>query len=321
VGKLLKILEILLKNVIPYENQEHMLGDFEEMHDRISSQHGKTIAMAWYISQIFKLMPSYFRNYIYWSAAMLKNYLKIAFRNIKKYKSYSFINIAGLALGLACSILIILFVQDELSFDTYHEKGERIYRLVDSFDVDGGLSRHFALSSAPFAPALKMDFPDVEDAVRLFQGRRRLVTYGEKKYYEDGLLFADASLFEIFTFPLVKGNPDRALESPNTIVVSERLALKYFGNEEPMDKTLNINDSDFLVTGIMRDIPKNSHFHADMFASLKTLEKIPTVQERYFQNWARHEFYTYLLRVLSKNMLPNKSNPFWEDLYLLACSH
>ena len=113
---------------------------------------------------------------------MFTNYLKIAFRNIKKYKSYSFINIAGLAIGLACCVLIILFIQDELSFDGYHDKGARIYRLVDSFDVEGGLSRHFALSSAPFAPALKRDFPEVEDAVRIFPGRRRLVAYEEKKF-------------------------------------------------------------------------------------------------------------------------------------------
>jgi len=291
----IKFLEFLLKNVIPFEDQENLIGDFEEMFDRISGQKGKTIAMAWYIIQIFKLIPSYFRNYIFWSVTMFKNYLKIAFRNIKKYKSYSFINIAGLAIGLGCGILIILFVQDELSFDRYHEKGDRIFRLVDSFDIEGGMSRHFALSSAPFAPALKRDFPEVEDSVRLFPGRRRLVTYGENKYYEDGLLFADASLFNIFTFPLVKGNPDRALEAPNTIVVSERIASKYFGNEDPMDKTLSINDSDYLVTGIMRDIPKNSHFHAAMFASLKTQEQIPSVQEQYFQSWARHEFYTYLL--------------------------
>ena len=122
-----------------------------------------------------------------------------------------------------------------------------------------------------------------------------MVTYGEKKYYEEGLIFADASLFRIFTFPLIEGNPETALEAPHTIVLSESLALKYFGNEEPLNKTLKINEDDFLVTGIMQDMPQNSHFHADMFASLKTLEQIPTIQERYFQSWARHEFYTYVL--------------------------
>jgi putative ABC transport system permease protein len=245
---------------------------------------------------------------------MIKNYLKITSRNIEKHKSYSFINIAGLAIGMACCVLIFLFIQDELSFDRYHEKADRIYRLVDSFDVEGDLSRHFALSSAPFAPALKKNFPEVEDAVRLFPGRRRLVTNGGTKYYEDGLIFADASLFHIFTFPLVQGNPDTALEAPNTIVLSERIASKYFGNEEPMNSMLIINDQDYLVTGIMKEMPANSHFHADMFASLKTQEQIPTVQERYFQNWARHEFYTYLLlkEDSSADVLQNKLPSFIE---------
>jgi putative ABC transport system permease protein len=291
----LKILELLLRNIVPFEDQENLAGDFAEMFDRISQRRGKKAALLWYVLQIIKLSPSYFKNYIYWRSTMLKNYLKTALRNIKKYRIYSFINIAGLAIGMACCILIILFVQDELSYDRHHRNADRIYRLVDGLDVDKPSSRYFALSSAPFAPTLKNEFPEVEDAVRFFLGRRRMVSKGEKKYYEDGIIFADASLFRIFTIPLVKGNPETALESPHTIVISDSMALKYFGSEEPMSKTLKINDEDFLVTGVMEDMPRNSHFHADIFASMITQEQIPTVQERYFQNWARHEFYTYLL--------------------------
>ncbi|MGB2908839.1 MAG: ABC transporter permease [Candidatus Aminicenantaceae bacterium] len=226
---------------------------------------------------------------------MINSYLKIAFRNMRRHKAYSLINITGLAVGMACCLIIFLYVRDELSYDLMHEKADRIYRLVDSFDVEGDLSRYFALSSAPFAPALKRDFPYVEDAVRFMLGRRRMVTYGDMKLYEDGLIFADASLFNIFTIPLIMGEPDTALEAPNALVISERIADKYFGREEPLNKTLKINEQEFLVTGIMREMPRNSHFHADMFASMKTLEQIPSVQERYFQSWARHEFYTYLL--------------------------
>jgi putative ABC transport system permease protein len=226
---------------------------------------------------------------------MFRNYLTIALRNLVRHKAYSIINVGGLAIGIVCCLLILLFVRDELSYDRFHEKAERIFRLVDSFDVEGSLSRHFALSSAPFAPALKQKFPQVEDAVRLFPGRRRLVSYGERKYYEDGLIFADASLFDIFTFPLVKGDPVAALKAPNRIVVSEAMALKYFGPDDPLNQTLKINDQEFLISGVMREVPDNSHFHADMFASLKTLEQDPAIQKRYFQNWVRHEFYTYLL--------------------------
>ena len=157
----LKILEFFLKNVVPYEDQENLAGDFEEMYERIYEKRGKTAALLWYAFQITKLVPSYFKNYTYWSVTMIKNYLKIAFRNIKKHKAYSFINISGLAIGIACCLFIILFVQDELSYDSYHEKADRIYRLVDSLDAPGELSMHFALSSAPFAPTLKNDFPEV----------------------------------------------------------------------------------------------------------------------------------------------------------------
>lgn len=291
----LRILHFLLKNIVPFEDQESLSGDFEEMCDRIAQDKGKTMARAWYFLQIIKLFPSYFANNVYWRITMLMNYLKIAFRNIKKSKSFAFINIAGLAIGISCCILITLFIQDELSYDRYHDKGDRIYRLVDSFDVEGGLSRHFALSSAPFAPALTKDFPEVEDAVRIFPGRRRMVVFDEKQYYEDGIYFADASLFGIFSFPLIQGDPDTALNAPNTIVISKRIARRYFGDKEPMNRTLAVNGQDYLVTGVMEEIPSNSHFHADMFASLKTQEQMPSIQKRYFQSWARHEFYTYLL--------------------------
>ena len=291
----LRLLEILLRHVVPFEDHENLSGDFEEMHERISLRRGSLTALSWYVFQIVKLLPSYFKNSFIWSITMLKNYLRTAFRNIRKYKAYSFINIAGLAIGMACCILIIQFVRDELSYDRYHEKADRIYRLVDALDESKPTSRYFALSSAPFAPTLIKEFPEVEDAARLFMGRRRMVSRQENKHYEDGIIFADASLFRIFTFPLKKGNPETALENPHAIVVSESIALKYFGDEDPMNNTLKINNEDYLVTGLMKGIPRNSHFHADILASMKTLEQIPTVQERYFQSWARHEFYTYLL--------------------------
>lgn len=151
-----------------------------------------------------------------------------------------------------------------------------------------------ALTSAPFAPTMKADFPEVEDAVRLYR-RRRMVANGERKYYEDNLFYSDSSLFNIFTFPLIKGNPETALQSPHTVVLSESTALKYFGNNGVINQNLSIDGQDFLVTGIMKDIPRNSHFIADLFVSFKTLEQIPFFQQSYIQNWVRHEFYTYVL--------------------------
>jgi putative ABC transport system permease protein len=289
-----RILEFFLSQVIPIADQENLTGDFEEMYDRIYRRSGKAPASIWYIFQIIKLLPSYFKNYVYWSLAMFINYFKIAVRHIRKFKTYSFITIAGLAIGMACCLLILFYIKDEMSYDRYHKNAARIYRVVDSLDVPGGIIADFALTSAPFAPALKQDFQEVEDAVRLIP-RRRLVASGEKKYYEDGLFYADASLFNIFTFPLVKGNPATALENPNTVVISERMALKYFGNEEAINSILEIDETEFQVTGVMKDMPTTSHFYAGIFASLKTLEQNPKLQEDYFRNWIRHEFYTYIL--------------------------
>jgi len=290
----LKILEFFLKQVISFENEENLFGDFEEMFDRISQSKGTFKAILWYAFQILKLIPSYFRNYIYWSLTMLKNYLKIALRNIKKSKTYSFINILGLAIGMACCILILFYVQDELSYDRSHENADRIYRVVNSGDAPGGMSFDLAITSAPFAPTMKAEFPEVEDSVRLYR-RRRMVANGERKYYEDNLFYSDKSIFNIFTLPLVAGNPETALQSPDTVVLSESTARKYFSNDEAFNQTLNINGKDFLVTGIMKDMPKNSHFRADLFVSFKTLEQIPVFQQNYIQNWVRHEFYTYVL--------------------------
>jgi putative ABC transport system permease protein len=226
---------------------------------------------------------------------MFRNYLKIALRTIWKHKVYAFINIVGLAVGMACCLLISLFVRDELAFDRHHEKADRIFRLVDGFDVESNPDGFYALSSAPFAPTLKREFPQVEDAVRFLPGRRVLVANGEKKAYEDNFFYADGSVFGIFTIPLVKGNPARALIEPNTLVISERMAAKYFGPEDPVGKTVSINDRDYLVTGVMADWPRTSHFIADLLGSMKTAERLPGTRERFFENWVRHEFYTYLL--------------------------
>jgi len=226
---------------------------------------------------------------------MFRNALKIALRHVRKHKAYAVINIAGLAVGMACCLLIALFVRDELAFDRHHEKADRIFRLIDGFNVGSGDEGYYALASAPFAPALKGEIAQVEDAVRFLPGRRVLVAAGEKKLYEDNFFYVDGSVFGIFTVPLVKGDPATALGEPNTLVISERIAAKYFGREDPVGKTLRINDRDFRVTGVMADWPRSSHFAADLLGSMTTLESIPVWRERFFDNWVRHEFYTYLL--------------------------
>ena len=249
---------------------------------------------------------------------MFKNYLKIALRMLKRHKTYSFINIAGLAIGLACCLLILLYVQYERSYDRYHENADLIYRVVEELDFFGNKS-HMAITPASFAPAMKNEFPEVKDAVRFMKGNfsedKVLVTHGTDNYYEDKWYFADHSVFEIFTFPLVKGDPKTALKEPFTVVLSEEKARKYFGDEDPVGKILTLNDrysqSDFTVNGVLKEIPENSHFRFDFLASFSTMDKrFP----EWVQNWFNHMYYTYLL--LDGNSSPEALEGKFTDLVI-----
>ncbi len=188
---------------------------------------------------------------------MLRNYIKIAYRNLLKHKGYSFINISGLALGIACFILIILFIQDEWSYDRYHKNADRIYR-IESIDTQDPKAIASARLQAPMALALVKDFPEVVSAVRLWPKRNILISRSKKKFYEDRLLYADPSIFDVFTFPLIRGEPKFALETPYSIVITETMAKKYFGNEEPMGQTLTVDNARvYQVTGVLKEIPRN----------------------------------------------------------------
>ena len=226
---------------------------------------------------------------------MFTNYFNVAIRNLLRHKGYSFINIAGLAIGIACCLLIFLYVQDELSFDRHHENADRIYRLIGEYET-GGQVIQTAGTPAPWAPALRRDYPEVENTVRM-RGTitQWLITAEDRRFYEKRLYWAEETLFDIFSIPLLSGDPRTALKEPYSIVISETLAKKYFGDEDPMGKVVNgDNIWDFTVTGVMQDMPRNVHFHADMFASYTSLTAI-SGEER-VSDWLDHQnFYTYLL--------------------------
>ena len=226
---------------------------------------------------------------------MFKNYLKIAVRNLLRHKAYSLINILGLAVGMACCILIMLYVQDELSYDRYHEKADRIYRVVEEGQVAGKTS-NAVVTPAPMGPALVNDYPEVINVVRFFSmmDEKLLITHEDRRFQEERFLYADGSAFEVFTFPLLKGNPRTALKAPYTVVLTEEMAAKYFGGEDPLDQTLTIDGKDYKVTGVLENIPSNSHFHFDFLASFTTLKEEDT-QGHQLGSWMNHSFYTYLL--------------------------
>ncbi|MFC2167268.1 ABC transporter permease, partial [Acidobacteriota bacterium] len=174
---------------------------------------------------------------------MFKNFLTIAYRNVVKYKSYSLINIIGFALGISCFLLIIFFIRDEFSFDTFHSKAERIYRVAEIYTQSGNV-QYIANSSGPWGPALAEDYPEVENFVRLMSPvTQYLVSQTEKDlhFYEEGFVFADVTFFDIFDFELLNGNEKSVLSEPNSVILTQSTATRYFGNEDPMGKTIVVD--------------------------------------------------------------------------------
>ncbi|MBC3786947.1 ABC-type antimicrobial peptide transport system permease subunit [Spirosoma sp. LMG 31448] len=220
---------------------------------------------------------------------MLTNYLKIAWRTLRKQRGFAFINIFGLAIGLACCLLIMLYVLDELSYDRYNAHADRIYRVQSDIKF-GSNDMHFATTADPLGPTLKKDYPQVEQFVRLHQRGNWLVKKaGEAtNIRENDITFADSTVFDVFTLPFVAGDPKRALTEPNTVVISESAAKRHFGNQNALGQTLVFaNKENYKVTGIMRDMPQNSHFRSDFFVTMLS-DNYPWGQ------WLSNNHHTYI---------------------------
>ena len=208
---------------------------------------------------------------------MWRNYLIVALRNIRKHKGFSLINIAGLAIGIASCLLILLFVQSELSYDKFHENADRIHRVGFTFHV-GTNEFDAALGPCPLAAAMVEEFPEVQSAARIFARQSRggdvFVRYGEKRYKENKFLWTDPDLLDILTIPFIEGNPEEALAQPNSVVMTVAAAEKYFGQEDPIGKMLELGDGSlYMVNGVTESWPENSHFHFDFLASFSSLPK------------------------------------------------
>jgi putative ABC transport system permease protein len=200
---------------------------------------------------------------------MLRNYLKIALRNLERYKAYSFINIGGLAVGMACFILIGLWVKDELSFDRFHLNKDRTYRILNRMQ-DGNFSPNLTYA---LGPALKAGYSEVEESCRVWPWAGGLVKYQDKSFEEDSIYLADPGFFKIFSFPFVKGDPETALADKHSVVLTEETARKYFGDEDPIGKILHIveQEGDFKVTGITENVPLNSDLRFDIVSRIEFL--------------------------------------------------
>lgn len=215
--------------------------------------------------------------------------IKSAFRSLMKNKGFTLINVLGLALGLAVCLLIVFYVVDELNYDTYNSKADRIYRINDDIKF-GGSGNSYAVSAAPLAAAMTSEFPEVEGAVRFRERGSFKVKKGDQNVQEHRMIFADPSLFNVFTLPLIAGSSTNALTAPKTVVINETTAKKYFNTVNAVGKTMVFNDSLlYKVTAVIQDIPKQSHFNYDFFLSMTSLPE--SKQEA----WLSNNFNTYIL--------------------------
>jgi putative ABC transport system permease protein len=282
----------ILRRIIPRDDAWYLIGDFVEIFEEARAERGLLYARLWIWWQVLIGIPRFFQHHTYWSIQMFRNYLISTFRNMRKNKLHSFINIAGLAIGLACVILILLFVRHELSYDSFNKNKDRIFRVVIDSIKDDGTFR-MAPTMLPLAPALRRDFSEVERASRISERGSILIRAGENRYYET-LYFADPEIFSIFDLPLKQGNPVSALSQPYNIILTEALAEKYFGKSDPVGKILRIdNVQDFTVTGVLQKIPETFHLRIDMLASFDSLKN----QEKdRWEDWDTFSNdYTYIL--------------------------
>jgi len=228
---------------------------------------------------------------------MLKNYIKIAWRNITRNKLFSAINIIGLSIGIACCSIIYLYVNYELSYDDYNEKADRIFRLTTHVKQPKKIDE-FAGTSPPIAVRIKANFPEVENFVR-FDFSQRIISYKDKKFFDTKLQYADSGLLEIFSFGLLEGNAHTALSQPYSIVLTETMAKRYFGTEPAFGKMVQLADTvNLMVTGIIKDIPRNSHFATDCFISSNTRNELFKNDPRWSdtqKSWFYCNSYSYIL--------------------------
>ena len=221
---------------------------------------------------------------------MIGNYIKLALRHMIRQRAYVFINVTGLAIGLACSILIALFVIHEVSFDKFNKKAERISRLYLKGKL-GETELEGAWTCAPAAPAFKQDFPEIIDAVRLNAWGETVIKYKDRSFIEDGFMEADSTFFNIFSIPIIQGYPQTALAAPHTVVLTKNAADRIFGNSDPVGEMIKVGTDSTLytITGVMENVPDNSHFKFNMLGSFVTNERANN------DIWFNNSYYTYLL--------------------------
>ncbi|MCP4727600.1 MAG: FtsX-like permease family protein [bacterium] len=252
-----------LRKVVNGDIKYSAMGDFEEEYSHRLKQKGKLSARFWLWKQIMRSLPSFFNVTTIWNLAMYKNYLKIAFRNLIRQKGFSLINISGLALGISAFLFISIWVNHQLSFDAFHENADDIYRVVQRIERSQDVS-YSTRMPGPLAGILKDNYPEVLSATRHAWTGERVLKYNDKIFSEGWIVGVDPQFFDIFSYTFIRGSKDNAIDNPFSMIVTESTAEKYFGKEDPVNKTILLDNYSFIVTAVVEDVPSNSNFYFDM---------------------------------------------------------
>jgi putative ABC transport system permease protein len=297
-----RIATSILRWILPPKDRDYLLGDYEESFQRKFEEKNALSASLWYWIQAVQAAPEFLLESFYWRIVMFRNYLIVGLRNIKRHKGFSSINILGLAVGMATFILMMFYVRHELSFDKFHAKYNRLYRVIRTYPENPNIPFKFIPSTpAPLSPTMVDEFPEVVSGTRIGDVTGSL-NYKNKAFSETGI-FADEFFLDLFSFEIIKGNRETCLSLPYEMVITEKLAQKYFGSEEPIGKVLSFskqmdvhttgsqNESyDLTITGVISDVPKNSHLQFDYIISFTSS---PQNQER-LSDWGRSSYYNYV---------------------------
>ena len=287
----------ILGRITRREDRLSILIDFSEIFEELARELGYLAACRWYWTQVVRSIPLFMLNTFYWRLIMLKNYLTMTVRIFRRHKVYSFINLAGLSLGMTVCILILLWVRFELSFDRFHENAEELFRVINVEQKPGGEAVYSASNPIALGPVLETNYPDILRSCRGTVQSIRLNS-GEKNYVED-MLFADPSFLEMFSFVLIEGNPETALDNPNAVLLTQTAANRYFGNENPSGRVLQMETGiDITVAGIIQDLPSNTQFKFDGIVSIQALKDLGVNMD----DWGMFAYQTYV--ILSEGSSP-----------------
>ncbi len=295
-----KLAKNIIKRLSIYHHEHNALGDLEEIYSQLLEEEGKKSADKWYWKQALKSIPHLLNNIFFWGEIMFKNYTLISFRNFAKSKLFSFINISGLALGIASCIFIFMFIRNELSYDTFQEDYERIHRIAMMKKTETKTAR-WGVNTAILAPTLKEKFFEIEKIGRFSDKFTSQVKREPNMFYEV-VNYADSEFLEVFSVKVIRGKLEGSLDRPATAVLTEEIAEKYFGDENPVGQTIKIDTLDFEITAVIEDAPTNSHLKYKMLLSLITMK-----DSWWYEHWPTGTCFTYA------KLVPGTDQKLFED--------